>query len=93
MTFAAGVATYTPAADFEGVDTFFYQVQDNGTSGGVADPQTSTGTVTVTVAGRPDAPRIVGALGTVAMAEDDAAKQIDLSTVFFDPDAGDTLTY
>ncbi|MEZ6078163.1 MAG: Ig-like domain-containing protein [Pirellulaceae bacterium] len=27
------------------------------------------------------------------MAEDDAAKQIDLSTVFFDPDVGDTLSY
>jgi hypothetical protein len=93
VTFAAGVATYTPAADFEGVDTFFYQVQDNGTSGGVADPQTSTGTVTVTVAGVPDAPRVAGALGTVTMAEDDAAKQIDLSTVFFDPDVGDTLSY
>lgn len=93
VTFAAGVATYTPAADFEGIDTFFYQVQDNGTSGGVADPQTSTGTVTVTVAGQPDAPRVVGALGTVTMAEDDAAKQIDLTTVFFDPDVGDTLTY
>ena len=93
VTFIGGVATYTPAPDFEGVDTFFYQVQDNGTSAGVADPQTSTGTVTVTVAGRPDAPRVGTALGTVTMAEDASPQQIDLSTVFFDPDSGDSLTY
>ena len=93
VTFSGGVATYTPAADFEGIDTFFYQVQDNGTSAGVSDPQTSTGTVTVTVAGRPDAPRVRTALGTITMAEDAAPRQIDLTTVFFDPDLGDSLTY
>ncbi len=93
VSFANGVATYTPKADFQGTDTFFYQVQDNGTSNGVADPRTSTGTVTVTVAGTPDAPRVAGALGTVTMVEDEAAKVVELSTVFFDPDLGDTMTF
>ncbi len=93
VTFVAGVATYTPAPDFEGIDTFFYQVQDNGTSGGIPDPQTSTGTVTVTVAGVQDAPRVLSPLGNVAMAEDQAAQVIDLSTIFRDPDAGDSIAF
>ncbi|MCA9125525.1 MAG: tandem-95 repeat protein [Planctomycetales bacterium] len=98
VTFVAGVVTYTPPANFVGSDTFFYQVQDNGTSGGMADPQTSTGTVTVTVTGDNDAPRVASPLGTVTMQEDEAARSIDLSTVFVDPDANDpgsteTLTF
>ena len=79
--------------DFEGTDTFFYQVQDNGTSGGVPDPQTSTGTVTVTVTGVNDSPVVSSPFGTVTMTEDQSAQVIDLSTVFFDPDLGDTLTF
>ncbi|MCC6508556.1 MAG: tandem-95 repeat protein, partial [Pirellulaceae bacterium] len=49
VTLASGVVTYTPPADFAGTDTFFYEVQDNGLSGTQPDPQTTVGTVTVTV--------------------------------------------
>jgi hypothetical protein len=93
VTLSGGQVTYTPPLNFEGTDTFFYQVQDDGTSGGQSDPQTSTGTVTVTVAGIDDTPFIGSPLGTVNMVEDDPAKVIDLAAFFVDPDSGDTLTF
>ena len=46
---ADGSFTYTPVADFNGVDTFTYQVSDS--NGGI-----DTGTVTITVNAVPDAP-------------------------------------
>jgi len=47
---------YTPAADFTGTDTFTYVIEDDGFTDGVLDPQTATGTVTVTVSEVNDAP-------------------------------------
>ncbi len=44
-----GTVTYTPAADDNGMATFSYTVTDDGTTNGVADPLTATGTVTVTI--------------------------------------------
>lgn len=98
VTVSNNIVTYTPPADFVGVDTFFYNVQDNGTSGGVSDPQVSQGTVSVTVTGVDDAPRLGTPLGSVSMQEDEAARNIDLSGVFVDPDSadpgsGEMLTY
>ncbi len=87
---------YTPRADFNGTDTFFYEIQDNGLSNGVLDPQIGRGTVTVTVTPVNDDPRVANPLGTVTMSEDEAARVIDLSNVFFDPDVAlnsDVLTY
>ncbi len=49
VTLNAGVVTYTPADGFSGLDTFTYTITDNGTTDGVADPLTATGTVTVDV--------------------------------------------
>lgn len=92
VTYDGSVVTYTPPADFAGTDTFFYQVQDDGTSGGVSDPQTATGTVTVTVTGENDAPRVANPIGNASMQEDDPAMTIDLSSVFVDPD-GDIPTF
>lgn len=93
VSLAGGIVTYTPPADFEGTDTFFYQVRDNGTSGGVPDPQTSTGTVVVTVIGVNDPPRVIQPLGQLTAAEDASAPVINLSTIFFDPDLGSLLTF
>lgn len=96
VTLTGGIVTYTPPADFAGIDTFFYEVQDNGTSAGVPDPQTSQGTVTVTVTGTNDTPRVKQPLGTRTVDEDSPAVAIDLTTIFFDPDvgnSGDVLTY
>jgi len=44
-----GQITYTPPVNFSGTDTFAYTVTDNGTTGGSADPKSTTGTVVVTV--------------------------------------------
>lgn len=83
---------YTPAADFSGVDTFTYTIEDNGTP----IPMQSSGTVTVTVTPVNDAPRVIAPMGTQTMLEDAADRIIDLATVFRDPDVqfeGDTTTY
>ncbi len=96
VSVAAGVVTYTPAADFVGTDTFFYIVEDNGTSEGNPDPRQTRGTVTVTVSGVNDSPRVSTPLGTQTMLEDEADRVVELSNFFFDPDlanSGDTVTY
>lgn len=53
---ADGTVTYTPAQDYNGPASFTYQVQDNGTTQGTADPRTATGTVNVAVTEVNDAP-------------------------------------
>jgi hypothetical protein len=96
VTFENGQITYRPAADFNGVDRFFYLVTDNGTSQGVLDPQTARGTVTVTVTPVNDAPRIVSPIGLITMVEDEAERALPLRNYFFDPDVipnDDLLTY
>jgi hypothetical protein len=50
-------------------------------------------TFTITVTNTNDAPTVVNPLSDVTVAEDAASTVIDLSTVFADPDAGDTLAY
>ncbi|MCR9295349.1 MAG: Ig-like domain-containing protein [bacterium] len=87
---------FTPAMDFVGTDTFFYEIEDNGTSGGVPDPARAIGTVTVTVTPVNDAPRVQNPMGEVALDEDAPPRVVDLGNVFFDPDVitnGDVLTY
>ena len=96
VTLSGNQVRYTPRPDFHGTDTFFYEVSDNGTSGGSPDPMIGRGTVTVTVLPVNDTPRVVSPLGTVTMLEDAPARVIDLNTVFFDPDVasnGETLTF
>jgi endonuclease G len=56
VTLEGGAITYTPAADFNGAASFSYTVCDNGTSGGVSDPQCATATVNVSVAAVNDHP-------------------------------------
>ncbi|RMF42904.1 MAG: tandem-95 repeat protein, partial [Planctomycetota bacterium] len=93
---SGGIVTYTPPADFSGTDTFEYIIEDDGTSGGQPDPRQSTGTVTVTVTPVNDAPTVRSPFGLITMDEDDPARVIVLSDVFFDPDvatAGDNLSY
>ena len=49
VSLSAGKITYTPAAFFNGSDTFTYVVTDNGTTHGAPDFKSASGTVTVTV--------------------------------------------
>lgn len=88
---------YTPPANFNGDDTFFYEVIDNGTSGLNPDPMIGRGTVTVTVTPVNDAPVVrTPPIGTITMEEDDPTRVIDLNTVFFDADIAinsDFLTF
>jgi Bacterial Ig domain/RTX calcium-binding nonapeptide repeat (4 copies) len=54
-----GWLSYTPEDDFSGDDTIEYTIQDNGTTGGAADPQQAVGQVLVSVTEVNDAPVVV----------------------------------
>jgi VCBS repeat-containing protein len=55
----AGTLTYTPPADFNGMDSFTYTVVDNGQTDGLPDPQSANGTVEVSVNAVNDPPQAV----------------------------------
>lgn len=96
VSLANGQITYRPAPDFNGTDRIYYIITDNGTSQGLADPQSSRGTVTVTVDAREDDPRVLAQFGTLNMMEDDPARVLSFANFFFDPDVipnGEVLTY
>lgn len=77
---ADGTLTYVPPADYFGDDTISYTIVDDGTTEGVADPRTASGTVAVTVAAADDAPVSVS----------DAATVLEAGTVEIDVLANDT---
>jgi len=56
-----GHIEFTPGPNYNGTASFQYTVRDNGTTNGVADPKTSTGTVSFTVAPAADAPQVTDA--------------------------------
>ncbi|HET8529293.1 MAG TPA: Ig-like domain-containing protein, partial [Gaiellaceae bacterium] len=68
VSLEGGVVRYTPAADWNGADTFTYTVCDDGTTNGAADPKCATGTVAVTVWEVNDTPTVQP--DTAAVAED-----------------------
>jgi hypothetical protein len=84
---ADGKVTYTPAADFNGKDSFTYEVADQG---GATDENglTDEATVTVTVTPVNDAPV---AVNDSATADEDAPVNVDVLANDSDPD-GDALT-
>src|SRR5438132_1221547 len=49
VSLSGGTVSYVPAANYNGAASFDYQVCDNGTTNGAADPKCATGTVNVTV--------------------------------------------
>ncbi|HAH44957.1 MAG TPA: hypothetical protein DCM07_08870, partial [Planctomycetaceae bacterium] len=51
-----GTITFTPDADYNGSANFEYTVSDDGTTGGILDTKTDTGTVTVSITEVNDAP-------------------------------------
>ena len=80
---AGGTATYTPAADFAGTDSFTYTVTDGVFS--------VTATATITVAGVNDPPTVQGATFTVDAGA--APNTVIGQIVASDRDAGDTLVF
>src|SRR4051794_4701610 len=56
ITNAGADLTYTPAADYNGPDSFTYTATDNGTTNGVANPKSATGSVSITVSEVNDTP-------------------------------------
>ena len=81
---ADGTLTYTPAADFNGIDTITYRISDG--EGGF-----DTATVTVTVNPVNDAPVVDTRPPSIANVDGEPVTY-DLSGTFTDVD-GDTLTY
>jgi VCBS repeat-containing protein len=91
VTFDGTNVSYTPARNFNGTDTFFYLVTDNG-----PNPTNSVGTVTMTVTPENDPPEIVTGFPGLILAEDAPEQEIDLRLYFTDPDIApnnDSLTY
>jgi hypothetical protein len=97
---------FLPDADWNGVldaaITFVAWDQTSGEAGVTADASTrgdtaafssDEETATIAVNAVADAPRVVAPLADVTVDEDSASTQIDLATVFADPDAGDALSY
>lgn len=82
---------FTPTANYNGPASFDYTVSDNGTTNGVADPKTDTGSVSFTITAVNDDPMANDDAATVA--EDSGASTINvLANDSFAPDAGETLT-
>jgi hypothetical protein len=91
VTFDGTNVRYTPALNFNGTDTFFYLVTDNG-----PNPTNSVGTVTMTVDPINDPPQNVIDFPRLTLAEDAPEQSIDLRLYFRDPDVvpnNDLLTY
>lgn len=49
-------ATYTPPATFNGIDSFSYEITDNGTTNGIANPKKATAVMTLVISEVNDAP-------------------------------------
>ena len=81
VSIVAGTVRFTPAANFNGVATFKYTIEDNGTTNGVPDPKTSApASVHFIVTEVNDAPTAVGdTLSSVA--EDSGQRTIPFSTL------------
>jgi PKD repeat protein len=86
VTFTATGVTYTPNANFNGTDSFTYTVTDNGTTNSVADPESDTATVSVTVTPVNDAPVATGL--TVTPSVIDESETTTASATFTDVDGG-----
>ena len=86
-TGASKAITYTPTANYNGIDSFVVQVSDG--NGG-----TATNTVTVTISAVNDVPVITqGATSAVTMSEDSSPTAFSLTLSATDVDTSDTLTW
>jgi hypothetical protein len=81
----SGVATYTPAANFAGEDSFTFKVTDRYRA------DSTHAQVGIRVAAVDDLPTVANPIADLAVNEDAASRVIDLSHVFQDVD-GDAIT-
>jgi len=83
-----GTVTYTPAANYNGADSFEYTISDG--NGGMAN-----GTVNIMVTPVNDLPVVVNAITDVIYPEDSGEHVVvsDLNSIFTDPDPGDVLSF
>lgn len=86
VTLDNGEIVYTPATDYYGQDSFTYDVQDNGTTNGAADPQTTTVTVYVNVVPVNDPPVAGG--DTLNAVEDRGSVSITVAELLSNDSAG-----
>ncbi|WP_237668436.1 T1SS-143 repeat domain-containing protein, partial [Vibrio sp. V38_P2S17PM301] len=84
---ASGHWVFTPAQDFYGTVSFTYDITDDGTTNGVADPQTVAGSAQIDVLATNDAPVIDGSAVTSSIMEDSAQKISGISVSDVDYDA------
>jgi uncharacterized repeat protein (TIGR01451 family) len=79
---------FTPTADYNGPASFQYTVEDNGTTNGLADPQTSApATVSFTITPVNDAPYL-DAIGNILISEDASIQTVLMNNI----QAGDAET-
>jgi hypothetical protein len=88
VSIVAGTVRFTPAANYSGPGSFDYTAEDNGTTDGAPDPQTSgTATASFTVTDVNDAPTAANdSLGTVA--EDSGERTIEFSALLSNDSKG-----
>src|SRR2546428_84560 len=87
VSFDATNVYFTPAADFNGADSFQYTITDNGTTNGSADPKSSTATVNLNVTEVNDAPTANNdSLSSVA--EDSGQRMITIASLLANDTAG-----
>lgn len=80
VSLAGTTITFTPAANFSGAASFTYTITDNGLSGGIASPQSGTGTVTFTITDV-NSPPTTGTDALTSIAEDSGVRTIPFSAL------------
>jgi hypothetical protein len=73
VAIVSGHVEFTPTANFNGTAGFDYTVQDNGTTGGIADPKTATAHATFSITAVNDAPTATNLTQSLSLAEDVAS--------------------
>jgi hypothetical protein len=85
---------FVPTAEFFGAASFSYEITDDGTTDGVADPLTDTATVSFTVEAVNDQPTLDAIADPAEIVEDSAQQTVNLSGISEGPanESGQTLT-
>ncbi len=80
VTISGANVIFTPTTDYFGPASFVYTLQDNGTTGGVADPLSATATASFIIA-EVNSPPVAGNDSLTAVAEDSGARTISFASL------------